>query len=171
MSSTQEANQFEGLVNSGNFLTRVKNGYLQFMEDGEWIWVHRRVVELQSGKKIPKGYEVHHINRDKTDNRAENLQILSKAEHRAIHSKDKAKKIDKNKYLEKIKLDAMLNSIIQGKDLLKSKKHSKHFMLAKKIFSKINTISSGCSRCGGTGYLPEFNYYMGGICFKCMGSG
>lgn len=169
--SSIEADQFEELVNSGNFLTRVKNGYLQFMEDGEWIWVHRRVVELQSGKKIPKGYEVHHINRNKTDNRPENLQTLSKEEHREIHSKDKVKKIDKNKFLEKIELDAMLNSILQGKDLLKSKKYGKHSMLLKKIFSKINTISSGCSRCGGSGYLPEFNYYMGGICFSCMGSG
>ena len=28
-----------------------------------------------------------------------------------------------------------------------------------------------CERCHGTGYLPQFHYYMGGICFKCHGEG
>lgn len=28
-----------------------------------------------------------------------------------------------------------------------------------------------CDRCDGSGYLPEFNYYQNGICFKCGGDG
>lgn len=28
-----------------------------------------------------------------------------------------------------------------------------------------------CDRCGGAGYLPEYHYYLGGICFKCHGEG
>lgn len=28
-----------------------------------------------------------------------------------------------------------------------------------------------CDRCNGTGYLPQYHYYMGGICFKCHGEG
>lgn len=28
-----------------------------------------------------------------------------------------------------------------------------------------------CDRCHGTGYLPQYHYYMGGICFKCQGEG
>lgn len=28
-----------------------------------------------------------------------------------------------------------------------------------------------CDRCQGTGYLPQYHYYMGGICFKCLGEG
>ena len=28
-----------------------------------------------------------------------------------------------------------------------------------------------CDRCNGTGYLSQFHYYMGGICFKCHGEG
>ncbi len=39
------------------------------------------------GSKILPGYEVHHINGVKTDNRPSNLIVLSKAKHRAIHSK------------------------------------------------------------------------------------
>lgn len=28
-----------------------------------------------------------------------------------------------------------------------------------------------CDRCGGSGYLPEFNHCRNGICFKCGGDG
>ncbi len=28
-----------------------------------------------------------------------------------------------------------------------------------------------CKRCGGTGYLPEFDYFENGKCFQCNGSG
>lgn len=28
-----------------------------------------------------------------------------------------------------------------------------------------------CDRCGGAGYLPEYHYYLEGICFKCHGEG
>ncbi|MDC2385297.1 hypothetical protein PO144_25225, partial [Bacteroides ovatus] len=28
-----------------------------------------------------------------------------------------------------------------------------------------------CDRCNGTGYLPQYRYFMGGICFKCHGEG
>ena len=100
MNKSEEARNFETLISSGEFITRIKNGYLQFLEDGKWVWVHRRVAEIQSGSKIPKGHEVHHINRIKTDNRPENLQILSKDEHRAIHAKDN--KQNYNKIIEDI---------------------------------------------------------------------
>ena len=28
-----------------------------------------------------------------------------------------------------------------------------------------------CDRCGGAGYLPQYHYYLGGICFECHGEG
>lgn len=28
-----------------------------------------------------------------------------------------------------------------------------------------------CTRCNGKGYLPIFSHVLGGICFKCKGSG
>lgn len=28
-----------------------------------------------------------------------------------------------------------------------------------------------CDRCQGTGYLPQYHYCMGGVCFKCHGEG
>ena len=28
-----------------------------------------------------------------------------------------------------------------------------------------------CDRCNGSGYLPEYDYHLDGICFKCWGEG
>ena len=28
-----------------------------------------------------------------------------------------------------------------------------------------------CDRCNGSGYLPEYDYHLNGICFKCWGEG
>ena len=36
---------------------------------------------------IKLGIEVHHRNEDTTDNRPDNLQVLTKAEHRSLHNK------------------------------------------------------------------------------------
>ncbi|RRQ49822.1 hypothetical protein DZC72_04325 [Maribacter algicola] len=35
---------------------------------------------------------------------------------------------------------------------------------------KVSSSYDICTRCGGTGYLPQFSYYLNGICFKCQGA-
>lgn len=30
---------------------------------------------------------------------------------------------------------------------------------------------SDCTRCGGSGDMPQFRHVMGGVCFRCWGSG
>lgn len=51
-------------------------------DDGkkEFIRVHRLVAELFIGE-IPNGYHIHHKNGIKTDNRVDNLEIISAKEH------------------------------------------------------------------------------------------
>lgn len=68
--------------------TRISNsGYKQFYDEreGRWVYVHRRVAEKKLRGQIYDGYEVHHRNRDKSDNRPENLVVLSKRDHRRVH--------------------------------------------------------------------------------------
>lgn len=47
---------------------------------GRWIHIHREVL-IRSGKEIPKGFCVDHINRTKMDNRKENLRIVTYSEN------------------------------------------------------------------------------------------
>ena len=64
---------------------RIINGYQQYNAGNGWKWTHRRVAEKKMKSKIYPGYEVHHINGNKLDNRPCNLSVLSKEKHRMIH--------------------------------------------------------------------------------------
>lgn len=35
----------------------------------------------------------------------------------------------------------------------------------------LDSYAQVCDRCGGGGYLPQYDYYCNGVCFKCWGEG
>ena len=67
------------------------NGYIRVKVPGHpeadkygWAYEHRVVAHDTFGP-IPAGHHVHHVNRDKTDNRPANLEVVNHAEHGAEH--------------------------------------------------------------------------------------
>lgn len=64
---------------SSNLYERVKTN-----DNQTWEYTHRLVAkETQGG--IPKGYHVHHIDKNSLNNEPNNLQILTQLEHHKIH--------------------------------------------------------------------------------------
>lgn len=49
--------------------------------------LHRVIAENKIGRLLNENEEVHHINENKSDNHPDNLQILTKSEHAALHRK------------------------------------------------------------------------------------
>jgi hypothetical protein len=47
--------------------------------------LHRVIWEQHRGS-IPTGYQIHHINGDKSDNSFANLECLGAAEHKKLHA-------------------------------------------------------------------------------------
>jgi len=63
-------------------------------DDGE-VFLHRQIW-VDSYGKIPDGLTIDHINNDKTDNRLENLQLLTRADNSAKGRVNRAKKYIKH---------------------------------------------------------------------------
>lgn len=64
----------------------VKDGRMSVKcEDGKWRYRSRLVWTAANGP-IPPGGIIHHVNEKPLDDRLENLQLVSRAEHARIHS-------------------------------------------------------------------------------------
>ena len=53
-------------------------GYVKLTVDGVQIYAHRVVWIMRNGD-IPQGMEIDHINHDRTDNRIENLRLVTRS--------------------------------------------------------------------------------------------
>jgi|TARA_R100001530_G_scaffold903_2_gene1576 hypothetical protein len=68
-----------------------ENGYNRIWVDGKLCFEHRVLVEKDLNCKLARDEYVHHINGNPSDNRLENLKVMSASEHTAYHNLERAK--------------------------------------------------------------------------------
>ena len=64
---------------------RKPNGYMEVFRNGRNIAEHRAVIEEKIGRRLTHAEHVHHINGVRDDNRIENLEIMDRKSHAALH--------------------------------------------------------------------------------------
>ena len=88
--------------------------------------LHRYIYEKYYGE-IPKNCEIHHIDKNKDNNEIENLQLITKSEHRKLHAKESDK--------EKLRANLINNALPKAIEWHKSNKgkewHKKHYQETK----------------------------------------
>lgn len=124
-----------------------KQGYLLGQVNKKPKRMHIYVWEKHNGK-VPKGYYVHHIDGNKTNNSIENLQLITPKEHNQHHCKEPQR-------LEMSKRNMEIARVEASKWHGSEKGRSWHRELWKKtIGNKMErTVAKQCEVCGKTYFV------------------
>ena len=70
-----------------NYIGRVRHsaGYVVVTGQGERHLEHRAVMAAHLKRELRPSEIVHHLNGDKTDNRPDNLEVMSQSDHTRLH--------------------------------------------------------------------------------------
>ncbi len=169
-----------------------KNGYIQVYVEDKWQWLHRVVAKEKMGSDIFEGFEVHHIDGDKQNNDPDNLKVLSKEEHQAIHQQQDENEPEKKKRIKDYISSRIKHIQSSGQQATQNNETSDSYteeditelrsrLNKARMYSLLSELRNDhlnnspyeriCTRCGGSGYLAKYNHVEGGVCFACGGSG
>lgn len=79
-------------ADKGRTTTRVPNSEFKAryrqkkLPDGTRMLEHRWVMQQHLGRRLETWEQIHHINHDRLDNRVENLEVVTTAEHAQRHT-------------------------------------------------------------------------------------
>ena len=80
----------DGRVKNGAYWYVYNPGHPAAVGNGKtYVAEHRLVAELKIGRLLAQDEVVHHINGDTTDNRPENLEVMTWSEHASLHARAK----------------------------------------------------------------------------------
>jgi len=86
----------------GNHLRPVlNNGYGRIYIKKKWEYIHKLVTHCFIGER-PPNLQIDHINRDKTDNRVENLRYVTSRENCLNTKKTRTDILEQNKIIRKM---------------------------------------------------------------------
>lgn len=71
----------------GKKFTLRNHGYFELTTSPRTL-LHRYIWSKERGD-IPDGWDIHHINNNKLDNRIDNYECLKKSEHTKLHAKER----------------------------------------------------------------------------------
>ena len=69
----------------GSF-SKAKSRYVFVKTESGFVQLHRLVMEMYLGRYLDCDEVVHHCNGEKTDNRIENLELMTNSEHTTLHN-------------------------------------------------------------------------------------
>ena len=111
--------EYDGLT----FVRDDKTGY--YLNSKIHKRLHRYVWEKYNGE-IPDGYDIHHIDRNKSNNDITNLQLIKKDEHMKLHGKMQTEE-DKQRKRDNLLQNARPKACEWHKSVKGSKWHREHY--------------------------------------------
>ena len=109
--------------------------------------LHRYIYEKYYGK-IPKGYDVHHIDHNKDNNDISNLKLVTAKEHKEIHARELTEE-QRNKMRENMNLKARPKAIEWHKSNKGKEWHKKQYEIS---LGKMEKEKMQCLYCGAEYY-------------------
>ena len=137
-------------------------GYYIHNFSGYNIRMHRFVWEYYNGE-IPKGYDVHHVDGDKSNNDISNLQLLKSSDHKKLHSDDLTDE-EREWRRQNLSNKARPKAIEWHKSEEGSKWHSEH--IKQQHMDGVFKRTLKCTQCGKDfiGFYRQGNNFCSSAC-------
>lgn len=123
--------------------------------------LHVAVWKYHNGD-IPKGYHVHHIDEDRSNNQIENLKLMESGMHSSLHQNSEDRKAYQQKHIKDMReLATEWHRSEEGRKM--------HSRLAKKQWENAGLITYACTECGKEfqskhRYGPNENHFCSNNC-------